>query len=480
MGKCSQCGEWDTFVARKEQNSSSKNPSTHSAAAFAATVDHFGGDTEAILLPDIQTPSIGRMSTGIGELDRVLGGGLVIGSVVLVGGDPGIGKSTLMMQAAIGSAGRALYATSEESAYQSKLRAERILSGVDNSEIVNSGVDKETKCSSMSTAGDDVYVLSDTDVERITSQVLKLRPKVLIIDSIQMVYRNDIDATPGSVTQIRRCCLELVYLARQLNMAVMIVGHVTKEGNLAGPRVLEHLVDVVLHFEGDRQYALRGIRAVKNRFGSTLEIGLFEMGEHGLVEVDDATAFLDTDAPPRPGAVVCPALHGSRCLLVEVQALVAQGTLGQARRRAIGLDGSRLTMLTAVIEQHAKIDLSAQDIYTSTVGGLKLTEPAVDLALCVSIIGAYRGLALPSDVCIIGEVGLGGEVRSVPQIEQRIAQARRRGYKKIVVPITQQDFVGAGCIGVASIGDLEGFIQKTAVCETSEARLSDGEKVRIA
>jgi DNA repair protein RadA/Sms len=470
MGKCSQCGEWDTLVTKKEQKRSSKNTSTHSAAAYAATVDYFGGDTEALLLPDIQSPTIGRMSTGIGELDRVLGGGLVVGSVVLVGGDPGIGKSTLMMQSAIGCEGRVLYATSEESAYQSKLRAERILSAVDS----------ESNFNAVAKAGDDVYVLSDTDVERITSQVLKLRPKVLIIDSIQMVYRNDIEATPGSVTQIRRCCLELVYLARQLDMAVMIVGHVTKDGNLAGPRVLEHLVDVVLQFEGDRQYALRGLRAVKNRFGTTLEIGLFEMGEQGLVEVDDATAFLDPDAPPRPGAVVCPALHGSRCLLVEVQALVAQGTMGQARRRANGLDGSRLTMLTAVIEQHARIDLSAQDIYTSTVGGLKLTEPAVDLALCVSIIGAYRGLALPSDICAIGEVGLGGEVRSVPQFEQRIAQARRRGYKKILLPITQQDAGGADCIGVASIGDVEGFIEKSTVTGTSKTRLSDGEKERIA
>lgn len=462
MGKCSQCGEWDSLVSKKEQKTNTKNTSVHSATTFAATMDHFGGDTEALLLPEIQTPSIGRVSTGIGELDRVLGGGLVVGSVVLVGGDPGIGKSTLMMQAAIGSEGRVLYATSEESAFQSKLRAERVVKGIDGG----------------STKG--VYVLSDTDLERITSQVLKLRPRVLIIDSIQMVYRNDIDATPGSVTQIRRCCLELVYLARQLNMAVMIVGHVTKDGNLAGPRVLEHLVDVVLNFEGDRHYALRGIRAVKNRFGTTLEIGLFEMGELGLVEVDDATAFLDPDAPPRPGAIVCPALHGSRCLLVEVQALVAQGTMGQARRRANGLDGNRLTMLTAVIEQHARIDLSAQDIYTSTVGGLKLTEPAVDLALCVSIIGAYRGLALPSDICAIGEVGLGGEVRSVPQIEQRIAQARRRGYKRIVLPITQQDSGGADCVGVASIGDLEGFIEKSAVTGTSRTRLSDGEKVRIA
>jgi DNA repair protein RadA/Sms len=459
MGKCSQCGEWDTLVAKKQE----VNPKAkHAAATFAATVDEFGGDKEAVQLLDVKTPSIGRMSTGLGELDRVLGKGLVVGSVVLVGGDPGIGKSTLMMQAAIGVGERVLYVTSEESAYQCKLRAERVLEGMGVDDLSN------------------VYVLSDTDLQRITEQVLQLKPKLLIVDSIQMVYRSDLDSTPGSVTQIRRCCLELVYLARQLDMAVMIVGHVTKDGNLAGPRVLEHLVDVVLNFEGDRHYALRGLRGVKNRFGTTLEIGLFEMGEHGLVQVDDAAAFLDPEAPPRAGAVVCPALHGSRCLLIEVQALVAQGTYGQARRRANGLDGSRLTMLTAVIEQHAHLDVSAQDIYTSTVGGLKLTEPAVDLALCVAIIGAYHGLALPSDVCAIGEVGLGGEVRCVPQIEQRIAQASRRGYKKILVPITQYESGDSECIGVASIGDLEGFIENNAIDESSNKQLSDGEKVGIA
>ncbi len=464
MGKCSNCGGWDTLVAKRRE---SKKPASNAAATFAASVDQFGGEKEAVELLEIETPTIGRMRTGIGELDRVLGGGLVVGSVVLVGGEPGIGKSTLMMQAAIGAVktqpeGNVLYATSEESAYQCKLRAERVLEGIEGADL--SGV----------------YVLADTDLERITAQVLTLRPKVLIVDSIQMVYRDDLDSTPGSVTQIRRCCLELVYLARQLNMAVLVVGHVTKDGQLAGPRVLEHIVDVVLNFEGDRHYALRGLRSVKNRFGTTLEIGLFEMGQQGLLEVDDAAAFLDPDAPPRAGAIVCPAMHGSRCLLIEVQALVAQGTIGQARRRANGLDGSRLTMLTAVLEQHGNISLSDQDIYTSTVGGLKLTEPAVDLALCASIISGYRNLALPSNICAIGEVGLGGELRSVPQMEQRIAQAKRRGYKKLLVPINQQKKLGLGCIGVASIGEIDTFIHENAIETTSHARLSDGEKSEFA
>ncbi len=291
-----------------------------------------------------------------------------------------------------------------------------------------------------------------------------------------MVYRSDMESAPGSVSQIRRCCLELVCLARQLQMPVMIVGHVTKDGQLAGPRVLEHIVDVVLNFEGDRHYALRGLRGAKNRFGTTLEIGLFEMGQHGLQEVVDAATFLDPDAPPRPGAVVCPAMHGSRCLLVETQALVTQGTIGQARRRSSGLDGNRFTVLTAVLEQHANLKLADQDIYVSTVGGLKLTEPAVDLALCMAMIGAYNNEVVQAGVCAIGEVGLGGELRTVPQIEQRVAQARRRGYEKILVPITQVEVAGQNALGVASIADLNEIFEKLGCNPTPQTRLSDGEK----
>ncbi|MBT4531178.1 MAG: DNA repair protein RadA [Phycisphaerae bacterium] len=463
MGKCSHCSAWDTIVEKVEIHS---EPNCASAV-FATTVDEFGGSIEAIELLDIEAPNVGRLQTGIGELDRVLGGGLVVGGVVLVGGDPGIGKSTLMMQSAIGTVKAneegttVLYATSEESAYQCKMRGERVVEGFDNASLKG------------------VYLLADTDLERITAQVLKIRPKLLIIDSIQMVYRRDLNSTPGSVSQIKRCCLELVYLARKLQMAVMIVGHVTKEGQLAGPRVLEHLVDVVLNFEGDRHYALRGLRGAKNRFGTTLEIGLFEMGERGLIEVEDAAAYLDPEAPPRAGAIVCPALHGSRCLLIEVQALVASGTVGQARRRSNGLDGARLPMLIAVLEQHAQLEMNDKDIYTSTVGGLKLIEPAVDLAVCTAMMSGAMNIVLPSNMCAIGEVGLGGEIRSVPQIEQRIAQARRRGYKSLLVPITQEKMGGSGCIGMASIGALGAFLQKNANRAQSKMQLSDGEKKRF-
>ena len=259
MGKCPQCNQWDT-IGSKEKIESTSN--TNAAAVFASQADSLGGPSEAVQLLEIASPSVGRLATGVSELDRVLGGGIVVGSVVLIGGDPGIGKSTLMMQTAIGisqGGNTVLYATSEESAYQCKLRATRLLAS--------------DECES--TDLDGLFVLAGTDLANITKQVIKLRPQVLVIDSIQMVYRNDLEASPGSVTQIRRCCLELVYLARSLHMSVLIVGHVTKDGQLAGPRVLEHLVDVVLNFEGDRHYALRGLRGVKNRFGTTLEVGLF-------------------------------------------------------------------------------------------------------------------------------------------------------------------------------------------------------------
>jgi len=444
LGKCPACNEWDTITSRIQSNGASTK---NAAAAFAMHIDQSGCVEEAVQLLQIEAPSIGRFSTGVDELDRVLGGGLVVGSVVLIGGDPGIGKSTLMMQTAIGvseNGNKVLYATSEESGYQCKLRATRLLKNKEGCEPDLDGL----------------FVLADTDLARITTQVMKLQPQVLVIDSIQMVYRSDMEASPGSVSQIRRCCLELVYLARKMQMAVLIVGHVTKDGQLAGPRVLEHLVDVVLNFEGDRHYALRGLRGVKNRFGTTLEVGLFEMGPAGLEEVTDAAAFLDPDAPPRAGAVVAPAMHGARCLLVEVQALVAAGVFGQARRRATGLEGSRLTMLCAVLEQHAGLQLIDQDIYASTVGGLKLSEPAIDLALCLCIAGGYSKRIIQSKVCAIGEVGLGGEVRSVPHLQQRAAQVRRRGYKKILVPITQVGVAGVGAVGVRSIADLGGYFEK--------------------
>ncbi len=350
---------------------------------------------------------------------------------MLVGGEPGIGKSTLMMQVAMHAAEDrpVLYATSEESAYQCRLRAERLLGG--------------------SAPPSDLFVVAESDMASIAEQVQQVRPAILIMDSIQMVHPSDGGSSPGGVSNVRRCCRALVHLAREMTMAVFIVGHVTKDGQLAGPRTLEHMVDVVLQFEGDRHHAVRALRGAKNRFGTTMEVGLFEMSDTGLREVVDAGSLLDPDAEPRSGAVTCAAMYGSRCLLTEVQALVAGGNLGQAGRRATGVDGKRLSMLVAVIERHAGIPLGEREIFASVVGGLRLVEPAADLALCLAIIGTARGLVLPSKTCVIGEIGLGGEVRPVPHLEQRLHVAERRGYERVLVPGVQADFGGDGVADVA-------------------------------
>ncbi|MDP7008859.1 MAG: DNA repair protein RadA [Phycisphaerales bacterium] len=459
-GKCPSCNAWDSF---EECVTSTAAHTSNAAAVFAESMLDQGAVHEAVSLLDITSPAIARISTGIEEFDRVLGGGLVAGSVVLLGGDPGIGKSTLMMQAAMQVVSRGeqvLYATSEESAYQCKMRADRLCGGLDQG----------------GQAFASLKILADTDLKNIERLVEKHKPSLLVVDSIQMVHRGDLDASPGSVKQIRRCCLELVYLAREYNMAVIVVGHVTKDGQLAGPRVLEHMVDVVLSFEGDRHQGLRTVRGVKNRFGTTLEVGLFEMTAEGLNEVGDAAAFLDPDLPPRAGAVAAPVMHGSRCFVVEIQALVAKGIYGQAKRRATGVDSSRLTMLGAVLEQHASIELIEQDVYAGSVGGLRLVEPALDLPLCMAVMSAYFGQALPSGWCAIGEIGLGGEVRAVPNIEQRVAHATRRGYARILVPITQVDGLGLEAVPVASIADLTGLIEKNAEIFSPEKTLSDEKK----
>ncbi|MCA9291306.1 MAG: DNA repair protein RadA [Phycisphaerales bacterium] len=423
-GRCPDCGTWDTLESFREP------PAAATAASGAAHggvaeiwVDPAGAApvVKATALPDIETVDVARLPTGVAEFDRVLGGGLVPGSVVLLGGDPGIGKSTLLLQAAgrLAAGGRrVLYVTSEESAVQTRLRAERLFE-----HEPGGGLDGLA----------DLFVLADTSLPRVVEQARQVRPAVMVLDSIQMVFKPDLEASPGSVTQIRRCCTDLVYLAKVSGMAILLVGHVTKDGQLAGPRLLEHLVDAVLSFEGDRHHAYRIVRGIKNRFGTTLEVGLFEMTGHGLRELADAGALLDRSLPTRPGAVICPAVHGTRTLLAEIQALTATGILGAAKRKVSGLDTSRLAMLVAVLEKHGGLRLADQDVFVSSMGGMKVTEPAADLAIALAIAGAHLRRAVPSGTAVVGEIGLGGEVRPVHQLEARAREAARLGFTRLLV-----------------------------------------------
>lgn len=423
MGKCPDCNAWDSLEEHRVDRSAAKDPQR-------GLIESWRSPDEDPANPDAPsnqarpiTEAVGaggtpnRLTTGIPELDRVLGGGLVPGSVVLVGGDPGIGKSTLMLQAAGRMASDklgVLYVSSEESAEQVRMRAARL--GVADSPAL--------------------FVLSDTNLARIVEQARRVQPGVLVIDSVQMVYKADLDAAPGSITQLRRCCAELVYLAKVSGVAVVLVGHVTKDGQLAGPRLLEHLVDAVLYFEGDRYHAHRVLRGVKNRFGTTLEIGIFEMTGSGLRDLPGGAgaALLDHAGAAKVGAVVCPVLTGTRCMLVEIQALTATGFLGSAKRKSSGLDPNRLAMIIAVLEQHAELRLADRDVFASSVGGIRVAEPASDLALLLAIAGAHFRRALAPATAVVGEVGLGGEIRMVTQLEQRIHESARLGYKHLIVP----------------------------------------------
>ena len=441
--------------------------------------------SEAQPLGEIQASLIPRIASGVAEFDRVLGGGFVPGSVVLLGGDPGIGKSTLLLQAlaALADGGSTvLYASSEESAHQLRLRAERLetattislghtqsaaTSSFENSLSQTTSTNEQdvdtssrtkkhapkyfaqnnsaaqenpttTKRAQNISREKNLWIHAQSNLARIIEQARKLNPTVLVVDSIQLVHRVDIDAVPGSVSQLRRCALDLVALAKTTGIIVVIVGHVTKDGLLAGPRLLEHLVDVVLSFEGDRHYAHRVVRAAKNRFGSTLEVGLFEMTSLGLRQVDESALAADPSLAPRPGSVCVPTMAGTRCLLAEVQALTATGLVGAAKRKASGVDASRLAMLIAVLEQHGGLRLGDQDVYAAAAGGLKVLEPAADLAISLAVAGARLGRAVPDGFAAIGEIGLSGQLRPVSQMHERIAAAARRGVTRLVVPASQK------------------------------------------
>ncbi len=461
MGKCPDCGTWDALERYVEPKlpavagtvgigaGSSGAGFGAAASVWAEAIAGAGGDPEALAaipLPDVEAADIKRLPTGLSELDRVLGGGIVPGSVVMLGGDPGIGKSTLLLQMAGSLSQRerpVLYVSSEESAYQTRLRAERLFTETDSGDLGEHSL---------------LYVLAETNLARIVDQAARVRPAVLVIDSIQMIHRHDIAASPGSVTQLRQCCMELVHLAKLTGTAVIVVGHVTKDGKLAGPKLLEHLVDAVLAFEGDQHHAHRIVRSVKNRYGTTLEVGLFEMTGSGLAQVADASLLLADQREPRPGSVICPVMHGSRCLLVEVQALTATGFLGSAKRKTSGIDGSRLAMLIAVLEKHAGLRLADQDVFVSTSGGMRVVEPAADLAICLAIAGAHQNKAVGLGLAAAAEVGLDSLLRPAAQIETRLSEVSRLGHGPLLGAAGGKD--SAAMHTARTIGDALEFLSE--------------------
>ena len=402
LGKCPGCSQWNTFTEEIEQLVGKK-----SQEAFLSNI-------KPINLNDVQVEKEDRYKTGMKEMDRVLGGGIVKGSLVLVGGDPGIGKSTLLLQICdkIKEDPKIIYISGEESIKQIKIRADRL--GVSNSNLL---------------------MVSETNFKIVHSLCEMEKPNLIIIDSIQTMFNEELSTAPGSISQVRDITAGLMRIAKSMNIAIIIVGHVTKEGSIAGPRVLEHMVDTVLYFEGERHLSYRILRAVKNRFGSTNEIGIFEMKDVGLVEVDNPSKIMISGRPENvPGSVVVSSLEGTRPMLIEIQALVCPTSFGMPRRMATGVDYNRITLLMAVLEKRVGMQLHNFDAYVNVVGGLKIDEPACDLGIVAAIASSFRNVCVDIDTVLIGEVGLTGEVRAVNQADKRVMEAMRIGFKKCIVP----------------------------------------------
>ncbi len=425
LGQCPACREWNTFVEEKVTPAASK------------TVKECR-EAQAVTLSSIKTDEDDRMLTQIAELDRVLGGGIVKGSLVLVGGDPGIGKSTLLLQVCqrLSAMGRKLlYISGEESLKQIKLRANR-----------------------MGEFSENLYLLCETGLDIIRRMIEQQKPDMVVIDSIQTMYNEEVGSAPGSVSQVRESTNVFMQLAKGLNISIFIVGHVTKEGTVAGPRVLEHMVDTVLYFEGDRHASYRILRGVKNRFGSTNEIGVFEMRKEGLVEVKNPSEFMLSGKPEHAsGSVVACAIEGTRPMLMEIQALVCKTNFGMPRRTAAGLDYNRVNLLMAVLEKRLGLQLSNYDAYVNIAGGIRLNEPAADLGIVMAIVSSYKNRPIAEDVIVFGEVGLSGEVRAVSMPEQRVSEAKKLGFKTCVIPEVSVKSVGKvegiTVIGVKSVGE---------------------------
>ena len=399
LGKCPTCSEWNTFSEELVETKKGGRKKV-------------GTTVEPAKLSEVIEKDDDRIKTKINEFDRVLGGGLMPGSVVLIGGDPGIGKSTLVIQAFSNIDGKVLYVTGEESIRQIYLRAKRLKIRSEN-----------------------LFLLAETDIDIIADTIEKNNPSVIIIDSIQTMYKSDFDNAPGTITQIRESTAYLMQIAKKKNCSVIIVGHVTKEGYIAGPKVLEHIVDTVLQFEGEKNHSYRILRAQKNRFGSTNEIGIFEMHEQGLIEVKNPSElFLSERGKEITGSVVTSSMEGTRPMLLEVQALVTPSNFGNPQRVATGFDYRRLSILLAVLEKRAGLRLSTHNVFLNMAGGIKIDEPAVDLAVCCAIASSYSNKFAKNNLVVIGEVGLGGEIRSVGHIDKRIQEAVKLGFEKVLIP----------------------------------------------
>ncbi|MET1256439.1 DNA repair protein RadA [Aliikangiella maris] len=426
-GQCSDCGQWNCLVEQVDVKKSSNNP------RFAG---YAGNERQLQKLSEVKHTDTVRIATSISELDRVLGGGLVPGSVVLIGGDPGIGKSTILLQTMchLSHSLNAVYVTGEESAQQISMRAHRL-----------------------GLTGDQLSLLTETQVETIIATAQSTQPQVMVIDSIQTIYTELLQSAPGGVAQVRESTAQLVRFAKQKSIALFVVGHVTKDGALAGPRVLEHMVDAVLYFEGERDGRYRILRAVKNRFGAVNELGVFAMTEEGLKEVQNPSAiFLSRYQQAAAGSVVTVTWEGSRPLLVEVQALVDESHLGNPRRVAVGLEQNRLAMLLAVLSRHGGVFCHDQDVFLNVVGGVRVMETSADLALLLAVVSSLRNQVLPQDLIVFGEVGLAGEIRPVPNGQERIKEARKHGFKQAIVPkanAPKKAIDGIRVIGVSHLGE---------------------------
>ena len=425
LGQCPMCKEWNTFV---------EEPVSFSKSASAKLIK----DAEVVALKHVETDQEERIKTKIEELDRVLGGGIVPGSLLLVGGDPGIGKSTLLLQVCqrlCEDKHQVLYISGEESLKQIKLRANR-----------------------MGEFTEDLLLLCETNLEIVKNVIQKRKPEVVIIDSIQTMYSEEVASAPGSVSQVRESTNVFMQLAKGLGISIFIVGHVTKEGTVAGPRVLEHMVDTVLYFEGDRHASYRILRGVKNRFGSTNEIGVFEMRQNGLVEVENPSEFMLNGKPENAsGSVVACSMEGTRPILIEIQALVCSSNFGMPRRTAAGTDYNRVNLLMAVLEKRVGIHLSNYDAYVNIAGGIKMNEPAVDLGIVMAIVSSYKNQGIDEKTIVFGEVGLSGEVRAVNMPEQRVAEAKKLGFTTCIMPEVSREVVknikGIKIIGVKTINE---------------------------